>query len=276
MYSNQAGRFSTPDPTLLSVNGYNPQSWNRYVYVLNNPYLYTDPLGLWEITTETICKKNKDGTCQTYKNGENKVDKVIVTARKTQVDDNAASLAKQLGLTGKEAENFAEQIGDTNNVRLSEQGGLVGRVYSAVETGLAQQENWENKNRDKLGDLAARGRYGPSHSDCSRTACEIGLGRFLGLQVGTNVLNPLLDTEARNVAQSYARVGDIIRYAKDNNVATHFANFIFREDDGTPIAFSKSGEHGRYERRSAASLQTDLCGTIRGRSGDSSGYYRRR
>ena len=272
MYANRLGRFTSTDPTLLSVNGFNPQSWNRYVYVLNNPYLYTDPLGLWEIYYEDRYKdkKNKDGTITKV------FDRREVFARKTKDGDDGASLAKQLGLNGKDATKFAEKIGGGDGIQLSKQGGDVGRVFNAVEDGLTDQVKFETKNKDKLAALSAKGQDGNTHSDCSRTACQIGLGQFLGLQVGTNILDPLLGTDAKNVAESDAQVGDIIRYAKQDNVATHFANFIFRNDDGTPIAFSKSGEKGRYEVRSAASLQFPNYGTIRGREKDPSGYYRRK
>jgi|GEM_PF-2345810 len=37
------GRFSSPDPVAGSPE--NPQSWNRYAYVVGNPVSYTDPLG---------------------------------------------------------------------------------------------------------------------------------------------------------------------------------------------------------------------------------------
>jgi RHS repeat-associated protein len=47
-YSPVQGRWISPDPSGLSaVDPTNPQSWNRYAYVLNNPLSYTDPLGLW-------------------------------------------------------------------------------------------------------------------------------------------------------------------------------------------------------------------------------------
>jgi RHS repeat-associated protein len=46
-YSSNMGRFSSPDPSgLASVNPANPQSWNLYSYVLNNPLINVDPTGL--------------------------------------------------------------------------------------------------------------------------------------------------------------------------------------------------------------------------------------
>src|SRR3989442_360243 len=45
-YSMQ-GRWASPDPAgLASVNPANPQSWNRFSYVLDNPTDLTDPSGL--------------------------------------------------------------------------------------------------------------------------------------------------------------------------------------------------------------------------------------
>jgi len=41
------GRWVSPDPAGLgAVNPANPQSWNRYAYVTNNPLALTDPTGL--------------------------------------------------------------------------------------------------------------------------------------------------------------------------------------------------------------------------------------
>src|ERR1700730_17121989 len=41
------GRWMSPDPAGLAADPSNPQSWNRYAYVLNNPLSATDPTGLW-------------------------------------------------------------------------------------------------------------------------------------------------------------------------------------------------------------------------------------
>jgi RHS repeat-associated protein len=45
-YSSGQGRLSSSDPLLASGDSRNPQSWNRYAYVLNNPVRLIDPNGL--------------------------------------------------------------------------------------------------------------------------------------------------------------------------------------------------------------------------------------
>jgi len=60
-YSNMAGRWFSPDPYQGSYNPSNPQSFNRYAYVLNNPLSFTDPLGL-----EVQC--TADGQVTTFSN----------------------------------------------------------------------------------------------------------------------------------------------------------------------------------------------------------------
>lgn len=42
-YSSHVGRFISPDPTVPGVS--NPQAYNRYSWVLNNPLKFTDPSG---------------------------------------------------------------------------------------------------------------------------------------------------------------------------------------------------------------------------------------
>jgi hypothetical protein len=48
MYGYNHGRFTPPDPLLESGRIEDPQTWNRYAYVLNNPLSYVDPDGLYE------------------------------------------------------------------------------------------------------------------------------------------------------------------------------------------------------------------------------------
>ena len=46
-YANSLGRFQSVDPLLSTGSVYDPQTWNRYLYTLNNPLKYIDPLGLF-------------------------------------------------------------------------------------------------------------------------------------------------------------------------------------------------------------------------------------
>ncbi|MDP3698186.1 MAG: RHS repeat-associated core domain-containing protein [Nanoarchaeota archaeon] len=46
-YKPTTGQFISADPTIQYI--YSPQSLNRYSYVMNNPYKYIDPFGLWTL-----------------------------------------------------------------------------------------------------------------------------------------------------------------------------------------------------------------------------------
>jgi RHS repeat-associated protein len=60
-YSPVQGRWISPDPAGLgAVDPSNPQSWNRYSYVLNDPLMYTDPLGLYCYYGTTDADGNPD------------------------------------------------------------------------------------------------------------------------------------------------------------------------------------------------------------------------
>jgi RHS repeat-associated protein len=62
-YNSSVGRFLSPDPFLNSGHPEDPQSWNRYSYVRNNPLGRTDPTGLYDFSK---CAKG-DSNCQAEK-----------------------------------------------------------------------------------------------------------------------------------------------------------------------------------------------------------------
>jgi RHS repeat-associated protein len=62
-YNPGQGRWISPDPAgLAAVDPTNPQTWNRYAYVANNPLSFVDPLGLnaedpscsWDDSSNTL------------------------------------------------------------------------------------------------------------------------------------------------------------------------------------------------------------------------------
>ena len=57
-YTTTSGRWLTPDPAGISaVDPTNPQTWNRYAYVMNNPLSFIDPFGedcYWEGTCRGV------------------------------------------------------------------------------------------------------------------------------------------------------------------------------------------------------------------------------
>jgi RHS repeat-associated protein len=65
--TSSLGRFMSPDPSRESMRLDNPQTWNRYSYVLNNPLELVDPSGeLWDISLDIptwVDQCNKGGTC---------------------------------------------------------------------------------------------------------------------------------------------------------------------------------------------------------------------
>ncbi len=53
MFGSVIGRFTTPDPS-MKISLTNPQSWNKYIYALNNPHKFVDKDGRWPTTIHDL------------------------------------------------------------------------------------------------------------------------------------------------------------------------------------------------------------------------------
>ncbi|HEV8431327.1 MAG TPA: RHS repeat-associated core domain-containing protein [Pyrinomonadaceae bacterium] len=88
-YHGFLGRFTSADPLLASGRPPNPQSWNRYSYVLNNPVRLVDPTGYEaQDNTNPDQAQRKDSSQQPAKVDETTKDGVKVTV--TQLTEPVA------------------------------------------------------------------------------------------------------------------------------------------------------------------------------------------
>jgi RHS repeat-associated protein len=59
-YGNGLGRFTSVDPILESAQSSDPQTWNRFILVVNNPLKYVDPTGMrGESAWDRLTKKER-------------------------------------------------------------------------------------------------------------------------------------------------------------------------------------------------------------------------
>lgn len=245
-YASVQGRFTAIDPTMESISGTNPQSWNRYAYVFNNPLRYIDPLGLWAFSIEY--EYYEDGE----KKGQVKSAKLVFT--KTSEKDDATSLLKQLGYNpgdkgfDKLLKQVSAALGEADSVQSSKLGGEIGSFFGVIEDKLRDQKEYERRNP-----TATNGPPDPDYQDCSMTACRLAYPGLMALRGAGGVGNQnfgIDEADAMNGQRprpplDALRVRDIIRYGRD--ARRHFANVIFIGEDGVASIFSRSGVRGRFE-----------------------------
>lgn len=92
-YQNAHGRFTAVDPLLASGKSANPQTFNRYVYGLNNPVVLSDPTGLQAATQLAPCKSGESG-CDWKINGDGSVSPNGLIAAVEGTVDAVANWAK--------------------------------------------------------------------------------------------------------------------------------------------------------------------------------------
>src|SRR5258708_7809083 len=108
-YANGLGRFLTPDPLLSSGHPDDPQRWNRFTYVRNNPLIRIDPTGCYDFKK---CSKG-DAQCQNHRD------------RFTRGVNMGRSLLATMDPKSKEAKALAKSLkalgfeGDKNGVTVS-------------------------------------------------------------------------------------------------------------------------------------------------------------
>jgi RHS repeat-associated protein len=98
LYSSWLGRFIQPDSIVPGAG--NPQSWNRYSYVLGNPIRYIDPSGYY------VCDEILDGKC--VKNGGSAA--AIINDTIISVLKSFTNISISDEFTGSEKTNLADVL----------------------------------------------------------------------------------------------------------------------------------------------------------------------
>ena len=90
-YSSTLGRFISPDPYAGSAHAGDPDSWNRYAFVNNDPMDETDPTGL--------CTNDSTGQCQTQtpQQAQQAQQKAAAKAARAQEAQNKQQLKDKIG-----------------------------------------------------------------------------------------------------------------------------------------------------------------------------------
>jgi RHS repeat-associated protein len=122
-YGSSMGRFVTPDPLLNSGQPWNPQSWNRYAYVENNPLRYTDPTGLYKWGS---CSGNADECKEQQQRFRDSLDNL----------KKAAGELKEGSKERKELEKTIKKIGEEGKGNIKVNFGDAGSTNGIPNAGL--------------------------------------------------------------------------------------------------------------------------------------------
>ena len=104
-FSGAQGRFTSPDPLLNSGRPWEPQSWNRYSYALNNPLRFVDPSGLYDLDNtcaddDKKCNKNFAKYAKQLNKAVTKLNEKLAKGKLS--DDERAQLTSALKTLGTE------------------------------------------------------------------------------------------------------------------------------------------------------------------------------
>jgi len=120
-FSNVQGRFTSVDPLMASAKTGDPQTWNRFVFVLNNPLRYVDPDGM----------QGKDAWSQLTEE-EQKIIASKLHRKKKETDQQAFN--RIMGEGNATAEQIATKVILTKNLIDSAGGHTNSAVWQEIKT----------------------------------------------------------------------------------------------------------------------------------------------
>jgi RHS repeat-associated protein len=111
MHNYNHGRFTSPDPLMASAKVINPQTFNRYSYVLNNPLNLIDPSGLLAGCPEgKKCEKDDDGNEYYIEDGKRIYISSISEAVTVTAEDEPVAVGFQAPIPAVVPEKVVEKV----------------------------------------------------------------------------------------------------------------------------------------------------------------------
>jgi uncharacterized protein RhaS with RHS repeats len=174
------GRFMSPDPIgKMKQKMTDPQQWNMYSYVRNNPLRLTDPTGMYAVDCGSLNAKN----CA------KKTAAIDAEVTKLASSKNAQdqAIAKTLG-TSKDTKNgvtigFVKDFKDKNGNVLPNKVGNTNGAFTGTETGIAPAIRIDIKSSQSGNDLLATTVHEGAHAaddekfinSCGASGCSQSL-----------------------------------------------------------------------------------------------------
>ncbi|MGD0446614.1 MAG: RHS repeat-associated core domain-containing protein, partial [Edaphobacter sp.] len=151
------GRWISPDPLGVgAMRNTNPQSWNRYAYVLNNPLAMVDPLGLDACQDDPNCIQNTNGNGGNDGGGDDgggdppgspSCDPTVESCSSQGDPDDPNNPADQCGGQSDSGDGSSDDGGDSADV-LSRSlfGHKNGHAFAALSTGSSSSTSSNSQN----------------------------------------------------------------------------------------------------------------------------------
>ena len=177
------GRWPTPDPAgMAAVDPTNPQTWNRYAYVGNNPLAYVDPSGMNECApnnsaspaaNQPSCFKGAAGTMMpgeypvSFYFGSSPVPTAFYPSSISAIGNVTSTVANEpLGIGGNDGNSISintpifgyPSYGYSNPLGVTNAFGMFGGISRSVSTG------WKATTGKTI-------TFKPPYSDTSRPDC---------------------------------------------------------------------------------------------------------
>jgi RHS repeat-associated protein len=166
-YGSNMGRMMSPDP--MGGDMTNPQSLNRYAYVLNNPLRFTDPTGLY------VCKDGQD--CSAF-------EKTLAGLRNSK----NADVARAANAYGAAGEKNGVTVGFADLSKSGQDGVTKSSLGQGADGKLqAQSDVTINSKASGAGFDAAVGHEGSHVADAQAVVGSIVVDEHGNFTVGNNI-----------------------------------------------------------------------------------------